>query len=140
MTFYFKATCNIRPYFLAPMGGLRIEGPLYLLNCATCDYSYRELQHWVFNGDLQVGNFGLCNNMVQIYRNIITTITCTYTCYYCRWFYGFIIQPHPGVEFSKEFELGSLMGISFNILKMRVFLNNFSCYNGLGMAIKAILT
>ncbi len=26
---YFKTTCNIRPHFLGPMGGLRIEGPLY---------------------------------------------------------------------------------------------------------------
>ncbi len=25
---YFKTTCNIRPYFLGPMGGLKIEGPL----------------------------------------------------------------------------------------------------------------
>ncbi len=27
--FYFKTTCNIRPHFLCPMGGLKIEGPLY---------------------------------------------------------------------------------------------------------------
>ena len=26
---YFKTTCNIRPYLLDPMGGLKIEGPLY---------------------------------------------------------------------------------------------------------------
>ncbi len=26
---YFKTTCNIRPHFLGPMGGLKIEGPLY---------------------------------------------------------------------------------------------------------------
>ncbi len=25
---YFKTTCNIRPHFLGPMGGLKIEGPL----------------------------------------------------------------------------------------------------------------
>ncbi len=25
---YFKTTCNIRPHFLRPMGGLKIEGPL----------------------------------------------------------------------------------------------------------------
>ena len=25
---YFKTTCNIRPRFLGPMGGLKIEGPL----------------------------------------------------------------------------------------------------------------
>ncbi len=27
---YFKTTCNVRPYFLGPMGGLKIEGPLYI--------------------------------------------------------------------------------------------------------------
>ncbi len=27
---YFKTTCNIRPPFLGPMGGLKIEGPLYI--------------------------------------------------------------------------------------------------------------
>ncbi len=27
---YFKTTCNIRPHFLGPMGGLKIEGPLYM--------------------------------------------------------------------------------------------------------------
>ena len=27
---YFKTTCNIRPHFIGPMGGLKIEGPLYL--------------------------------------------------------------------------------------------------------------
>ncbi len=26
---YFKTTSNIRPHFLGPMGGLKIEGPLY---------------------------------------------------------------------------------------------------------------
>ncbi len=26
---YFKTTCNIRPHFLGPMGGLKLEGPLY---------------------------------------------------------------------------------------------------------------
>ncbi len=26
---YFKTTCNIRPHFLGPIGGLKIEGPLY---------------------------------------------------------------------------------------------------------------
>ncbi len=26
---YFKTTCNIRPHFLGPMGGLKIEGLLY---------------------------------------------------------------------------------------------------------------
>ncbi len=25
---YFKTTCNIRPHFLGPMGGLKLEGPL----------------------------------------------------------------------------------------------------------------
>ncbi len=25
---YFKTTCNIRPHFLGPMGGLKMEGPL----------------------------------------------------------------------------------------------------------------
>ncbi len=25
----FKTTCNIRPNFLGPMGGLKLEGPLY---------------------------------------------------------------------------------------------------------------
>ncbi len=29
---YFKTTCNIRPHFPVPMGGLKIEGPLYNLN------------------------------------------------------------------------------------------------------------
>ncbi len=28
---YFKTTCNIRPHFLGPMGGLNIEGPLYYI-------------------------------------------------------------------------------------------------------------
>ncbi len=28
---YFKTTCNIRPHFLGPMGGLKIEVSLYLL-------------------------------------------------------------------------------------------------------------
>ncbi len=27
---YFKTTCNIRPHFLGPIGGLKIEGPLYV--------------------------------------------------------------------------------------------------------------
>ncbi len=27
---YFKTICNIRPQFLGPMGGLKMEGPLYL--------------------------------------------------------------------------------------------------------------
>ncbi len=26
---YFKTTCNIRPHFVGPMGGLKIEGQLY---------------------------------------------------------------------------------------------------------------
>ena len=26
---YFKTTCSIRPHFLGPMGGLKIDGPLY---------------------------------------------------------------------------------------------------------------
>ncbi len=26
---YFKTTCNIKPHFLGPIGGLKIEGPLY---------------------------------------------------------------------------------------------------------------
>ncbi len=30
---YFKTTCNIRPHFLCPMGGLKIEGPLYVFIC-----------------------------------------------------------------------------------------------------------
>ncbi len=29
----FKTTCDIRPHFLGPMGGLKIEGPLYLHFC-----------------------------------------------------------------------------------------------------------
>ncbi len=28
---YFKTTCNIRPHVLGPMGGLKIEGPLYMV-------------------------------------------------------------------------------------------------------------
>ncbi len=27
---YFKTTCNIRPHFRGPMGGLKIEGSLYM--------------------------------------------------------------------------------------------------------------
>ncbi len=27
---YFKTTYNVRPHFLGPVGGLRIEGPLYI--------------------------------------------------------------------------------------------------------------
>ncbi len=27
---YFKTTCHIRPHLLGPMGGLKIEGPLYV--------------------------------------------------------------------------------------------------------------
>ncbi len=30
---YFQTTCNIRPHFLGPMGGLEIEGPLYMYAC-----------------------------------------------------------------------------------------------------------
>ncbi len=30
---YFKTTCNIRPHFLGPMGGLKIYGPLYMEMC-----------------------------------------------------------------------------------------------------------
>ncbi len=26
---YFKTTCHIRPHLLGPMGGLKIEGPMY---------------------------------------------------------------------------------------------------------------
>ncbi len=52
---YFKTTCNIRPHFLGPMGGLKIEGPLYSINCATrisvaalkCTSRYL----WTFNVD-----------------------------------------------------------------------------------------
>ncbi len=29
LNLYFKTTCNIRPHFHGPMGGLKIEGPLY---------------------------------------------------------------------------------------------------------------
>ncbi len=32
---YFKTTCNIRPHFLGPMGGLKIEGPLYAIYGTT---------------------------------------------------------------------------------------------------------
>ncbi len=32
---YFKTTCNIRPLFLGPMGGLKIEGPLYIFYPGT---------------------------------------------------------------------------------------------------------
>ncbi len=28
---YFKTTCNIRAHFLGPMGGLKIEEPLYII-------------------------------------------------------------------------------------------------------------
>ncbi len=28
---YFKITCNISPHFLGPVGGLKIDGPLYYL-------------------------------------------------------------------------------------------------------------
>ncbi len=28
---YFKTACNIRPHFLGPMSGLKIEGPLYYI-------------------------------------------------------------------------------------------------------------
>ncbi len=30
---YFKTTCNTRPHFLGPLGGLKIEGPLYPQIC-----------------------------------------------------------------------------------------------------------
>ena len=30
---HFKTTCNVRPHFIGPMGGLKIEGPLY--QCAS---------------------------------------------------------------------------------------------------------
>ncbi len=39
---YFKTTCNIRPHFLGPMGGLKIEAPLYTIGnlamyvCGPC--------------------------------------------------------------------------------------------------------
>ncbi len=33
---YFKTTCNIRPHLFGPMGGLTIEGPLYMYNVHVC--------------------------------------------------------------------------------------------------------
>ncbi len=33
----FKTTCNIRPHFVDPMGGLKIEGPLYMSSCLQAD-------------------------------------------------------------------------------------------------------
>ncbi len=47
---YFKTTCNIRPYFFGPMGGLKIEGPLYL----CCDFVVRNIVY-VFRMGLKVG-------------------------------------------------------------------------------------
>ncbi len=35
---YFKTTCNIRPHFLCPMAGLKIEGPLYLQTVLTTSH------------------------------------------------------------------------------------------------------
>ncbi len=32
---YFKTTCMIRPLFLGPIGGLKIEGPLYNVALVT---------------------------------------------------------------------------------------------------------
>ena len=35
---YFKTNCNIRPHFLDPMGGLKIEGPLYFFGKSKTRY------------------------------------------------------------------------------------------------------
>ncbi len=37
---YFKTTCNIRPNFLGPIGGLKIAGPLYIIIYYKCYYNY----------------------------------------------------------------------------------------------------
>ncbi len=54
---YFKTTCNIRPHFLVPKGGLKIEGPLYC-NLPT------DLIHVGFTG------FWLCNLVTKHYKMI----------------------------------------------------------------------
>ncbi len=61
---YFKTTCNIRPHFLGPMGGLKIKGPLYnilypsglWLNGAICILNN-------FQKSEQKTNIILCNNI-----------------------------------------------------------------------------
>ena len=35
---YFKTTCNVRPQFIGPMGGPKIEGPLYIVCSFLCSY------------------------------------------------------------------------------------------------------
>ncbi len=38
---YFKTTCNIRPHFLRPMGGLKMEGSLYTCICIGGNFSFK---------------------------------------------------------------------------------------------------
>ena len=40
LNLYFKTTCNIRPHFLGPIGGLKIEGLLYSLYLAIMAEGY----------------------------------------------------------------------------------------------------
>ncbi len=35
---YFKTTCNIRPHFLGPIGGPKIEGLLYMCYSGHCNF------------------------------------------------------------------------------------------------------
>ncbi len=45
---YFKTTCNIRPHFLGLMGGLKMEGALYMygLNSKLCIGTTEEANHF----------------------------------------------------------------------------------------------
>ncbi len=43
---YFKTTCNIRPHFLGPMGGLKIEGPLYVKLLSNCHITFQVLNRY----------------------------------------------------------------------------------------------
>ncbi len=45
---YFKTTCNIRPHFLGPMGGLKIEGLLYEILRCLFSIPFGETENFTF--------------------------------------------------------------------------------------------
>ncbi len=51
---YFKTTCNIRPHFLGPMGGLKIKGPLYLQSCTCTGIWYLSLVSLVLHTHIHI--------------------------------------------------------------------------------------
>ena len=61
---YFKTTSNIRPYFVGPIGGLKIEGPLYFI--VVCNSSHREKQSVLCNLGRQVTHNGGISHLVVL--------------------------------------------------------------------------